>query len=112
MLSAFDMDQLEAEGYRPLMSTTLPTRSGRAAPPRPAPPKHANDDLLDDILRGDEPLGLCEISLHALLQDGSDDELPLRPPRPSQTVITTLDDILLGLPGTPTVTAPLPLDIL
>jgi hypothetical protein len=112
MLSAFDMDQLEAEGYRPLMSTTLPTRSGRAAPPRPAPPKHANDDLLDDILRGDEPLGFCEISLHALLQDGSDDELSLRQPRPSQTVITTLDDILLGLPGTQTVTAPLPLDIL
>jgi hypothetical protein len=127
MLSAFDVDQLEAEGYRPLLSTTLPTRSGRAAPPRPgraAPPRHANDDLLDDILRGDDmpaPLaagsitsvhldGLMDVplplpatnDLDALL-DGSDNDI-LRPPsRSSKVVVATLDDILLGLTDTQTV---------
>jgi hypothetical protein len=127
MLSAFEMDQLEAEGYRPLISTALPTRSGRAAPPRPAPPKHANDDLLDDILRGNEapaPLAAGSITsvLDALLDDvplpqpGADDLdelLGLHVP-PRVAVSSALDDILLGLPDAQTVDAaqPLPLHVL
>jgi hypothetical protein len=106
----------------------LPTRSGRAAPPRLAPPKHANDDLLDDILHGNEapaPLAagsITSVHIDALLDDvplpqpGADDLdelLGLHVP-PRVAVSSALDDILLGLPDAQTVDAaqPLPLHVL
>jgi hypothetical protein len=97
MLSAFDMDRLEADGLRPLLFSRneLPTRSGRAA----AVPKRAKED---ELLDGLDDLLAPQTTAPTALGDA-----------PPPEIITSLDDLLLELfERNAAADTTLPLDIL
>jgi hypothetical protein len=97
MLSAFDVDRLEADGLRPLLFSRneLPTRSGRAA----AVPKRAKED---ELLDGLDDLLTPQTAASTALGDA-----------PPPEVVTSLDDLLLELFEANQAADPtLPLDIL
>jgi hypothetical protein len=100
MLSAFDVDRLEADGLRPLLFSRneLPTRSGRAA----AVPRRAKED--DELLLD----GLDDLLAPQTAASNTLGDVPSTP-----EVVTSSDDFLLELFERNTAADPtLPLDIL